>query len=125
MDNVKTQLDSENLEVPITYQKGVAEEIPYPDSKFPLVISLMTLHHFSDYRPALEDMFRVLVPGGWMIIADWGKDADCFDEEHRKSFLEPKQIVKVINQNYTEISVLATAAKKYWYALLIKKTLEQ
>ena len=52
LDKVKEQLEAENRSVPITYQVGVAENIPYPDSSFSLVVSTMTLHHFSSYQPA-------------------------------------------------------------------------
>ncbi len=38
---------------------GVAENLPFPDNTFTLVICLTAIHHFDDARKALEEMKRV------------------------------------------------------------------
>lgn len=44
--------------------------IPFPDSTFDLVVSRRAPHHFQDIKGALNEMARVLRPGGVMAIDD-------------------------------------------------------
>jgi ubiquinone/menaquinone biosynthesis C-methylase UbiE len=56
--------------------QGDAEGLPYPDDRFDLVIGHAFLHHLPDPQAALEEMYRVLVPGGTLVVAGeptlWG-----------------------------------------------------
>jgi len=53
---------AQGLEVRFT--KGDAENLDYPDAKFDIVISNMSLQFFPDKPRALSEMRRVLKPGG-------------------------------------------------------------
>ena len=46
-----------------------AEKLAFEDNCFDAVISLYALHHFPDPVRALNEMFRVLKPGGRVVIA--------------------------------------------------------
>lgn len=43
------------------------EEIPFEDSSFDLVICFEVLHHAEDWRKAVEEIARVLKPGGHLL----------------------------------------------------------
>jgi SAM-dependent methyltransferase len=69
------------------YRLASAEELPFPDESFDLVISYLTLIDIADFRQALREMTRVLRPDGTLLIANlnsfitprpsgWIKDAD-------------------------------------------------
>jgi 2-polyprenyl-3-methyl-5-hydroxy-6-metoxy-1,4-benzoquinol methylase len=45
-------------------QVGNAEELPFPDATFDLVVSSGVLHHTPDTQKAFTECFRVLRPGG-------------------------------------------------------------
>jgi len=47
-----------------TYLRGSAEEIPLPDASVDGVLMFLSFHHFRDQRKALEEVRRVLKPGG-------------------------------------------------------------
>ena len=49
-------------------RRGDAEALPYPDASFEIVTCLGSLEHFLDPPKALEEMRRVLVPGGRAIV---------------------------------------------------------
>ncbi|MCU0570900.1 MAG: class I SAM-dependent methyltransferase [Oculatellaceae cyanobacterium Prado106] len=51
-----------------------ATSIPFPDATFDRVISTSAFHYFRDPAPALEEVHRVLKPGGQLILTDWCKD---------------------------------------------------
>ena len=55
----------------IDWKKGVAEELPFPDSSFDAVVSQFGLMFFADRVKGLREMLRVLRPGGHLAVAVW------------------------------------------------------
>ena len=62
-------------EVELIFNNGMAFELPYPDDSFDRVLSSLVFHHLTrnDKARTLQEVFRVLQPGGELHIADWGK----------------------------------------------------
>ncbi|EDX9486913.1 methyltransferase domain-containing protein [Salmonella enterica] len=54
----------------ITLRQGYAEELPFEDASFEVVISRYSAHHWHDVGQALREVHRVLKPGGVLIIMD-------------------------------------------------------
>jgi ubiquinone/menaquinone biosynthesis C-methylase UbiE len=59
--------------VPIDFQIGVIEHLPFPDQMFDVVLSTLMMHHLPTplKRQGLAEIARVLKPGGRLIIADF------------------------------------------------------
>ncbi len=59
--------------VPIEFQIGVIEQLPFPDQTFDVVLSTLMMHHLpaSLKRQGLTEIARVLKPGGRLVIADF------------------------------------------------------
>ncbi len=59
--------------VPIEFQIGVIEQLPFPDQTFDVVLSTLMMHHLpaSLKRQGLAEIARVLKPGGRLVIADF------------------------------------------------------
>ncbi|MGH8251541.1 MAG: methyltransferase domain-containing protein [Steroidobacteraceae bacterium] len=55
----------------IEWKEGVAEQLPFPDRYFDVVVSQFGIMFFTDRRQALRDMLRVLKPGGRLLVAVW------------------------------------------------------
>ena len=58
---------------PAEYVEAIAEEIPLDDNTFDRVFCLFSFRDFKDKRKGLEEIMRVLKPGGQLVICDAGK----------------------------------------------------
>ena len=58
----------------VAFRKGDVQRIPFPDASLDLVVSTLSLHHWSDPLPVLDEVARVLRPGGSFLIFDLRRD---------------------------------------------------
>ena len=49
---------------------GQAINLPYKDNSFDIVVSTTTFHHYQQPKKVLNEVYRVLKPGGTFIIGD-------------------------------------------------------
>jgi ubiquinone/menaquinone biosynthesis C-methylase UbiE len=54
-----------------------AGRIPVPDGSFDLVVSSLSLHHWGDPVAILDEVARILRPGGSFLIRDLRRDMDA------------------------------------------------
>ncbi|MBP2152480.1 MULTISPECIES: class I SAM-dependent methyltransferase [Erwinia] len=54
----------------LTTRQGYAENLPFADAEFDVVISRYSAHHWHDVGSALREVRRVLKPGGKVIFMD-------------------------------------------------------
>jgi ubiquinone/menaquinone biosynthesis C-methylase UbiE len=64
----------------VSFRRGDARQIPFPDASLDLVVSTLSLHHWSDPVAVLNEIARVLRPGGSFLIFDLRRDmvAPCW-----------------------------------------------
>jgi ubiquinone/menaquinone biosynthesis C-methylase UbiE len=55
---------------------GTAEALPYPDASFDAVVSTFAFSAFPDADAAMDEMVRLLKPGGRVVIVDAGEAKD-------------------------------------------------
>lgn len=54
----------------VEFRQGDAEKLPFDDARFDGVVTRLAIHHFAAPQRALQEMFRVLRPGGTAVIVD-------------------------------------------------------
>lgn len=61
--------------LPIEFQVGVIEQLPFPDQTFDVVLSTLMMHHLPAplKRQGLAEVARVLKPEGRVVIADFSR----------------------------------------------------
>ena len=52
------------------YHLANAEQLPFDDDSFDLVVSYVTLCDIPDFRAAISEIARVLLPGGMLLLAN-------------------------------------------------------
>ena len=57
----------------VTYVQANAEELPFPDNHFDLVTIAFGLRNVTDKDKALASIFRVLKPGGRLLVLEFSK----------------------------------------------------
>lgn len=55
---------------PVAFRVGAAEELPFPDEDFDAAVTRLSLHHFRSPAAVLEELHRVLRPGGCLVVGD-------------------------------------------------------
>lgn len=71
----RAQRKSAEAGLPISFQTGMAQDLPYEDGTFDAVVSSLFFHHLvrEQKQVAVAEIKRVLAPGGRLRIADWGR----------------------------------------------------
>jgi ubiquinone/menaquinone biosynthesis C-methylase UbiE len=58
----------------VSFRKGDVQQIPFEDNSVDLVVSTLSLHHWSDPVAVLNEVARILRPGGSLLIFDLRRD---------------------------------------------------
>ena len=69
LDQARTRAEAENVQN-VEFVSGSAEELPFPEEHFSLVVSRHAPHHFHHLDKFLREVRRVLKPGGRLVVAD-------------------------------------------------------
>ena len=69
------QAKAREANVRVAFDNAMATSLPYPDSTFNRVVSTLFFHHLnrSAKSQALSEVFRVVKPGGRLVVGDWGR----------------------------------------------------
>ena len=54
----------------VRFAVGKAENLPFHNASFDVIVTRLTIHHFPDPKVALSEMIRALKPSGKIVIAD-------------------------------------------------------
>lgn len=70
-DRASQRAKEANLSEKVQFQVADAQNMPFEDNSFDLVWSLESGEHMSDKAKFLQECYRVLKPGGTLLLATW------------------------------------------------------
>src|SRR5215207_7931160 len=71
-EHARKRAEVEGLQ--ITFEVGDAEDLPYPDASFDVVLSTLGVMFAPDQEKVAEELLRVCRPGGKIGLANWTPD---------------------------------------------------
>jgi len=81
-----------NLREDITKIRSFAENIPFRSDSFDLAICTDIFEHVEDEKPLVEELYRIIKPGGLLFFAcPWKQDLSVYDlKEYKERFKDYK-----------------------------------
>lgn len=98
---------------------GDAERLPYPDGSFDRVVCNGAIHHLPDVQAALRELYRVVVPGGRIVLyeptatkfANWvraialrGDRYESPADHDHKHELDPERLPRLLSETGFEVT---------------------
>jgi ubiquinone/menaquinone biosynthesis C-methylase UbiE len=62
--------EAKRLNPKAIFRRAFAEALPFPDQSADIVLSSLSFHHWADQEKGLQEIARVLRPGGYFCLAD-------------------------------------------------------
>ena len=131
MVEVGTELAQKNGLANLAYKHGDIEQVPLPDKSVDLAILSQALHHAQHPQAAVNEAFRILKPGGQILILDLNEHtfekarelyADVwlgFKESALHAFLKKAGFTKV------EVTAVAKETTEPYFETLLASGLKQ
>jgi len=81
LKEAQATVSSQNLQNQIDLQFVTPGPLPFDDATFDIVFSKDSIIHIADKQSLFSEVYRVLKPGGWVVMSDWYCSEEPFTEE--------------------------------------------
>jgi len=81
LGEARATVSSQNLQDQIKLQLVKPGPLPFDDATFDIVFSKDSIIHIPDKQALFSEVYRVLRPGGWLVMSDWYCSEAPFTEE--------------------------------------------
>jgi ubiquinone/menaquinone biosynthesis C-methylase UbiE len=103
--------------VAVTFRKGDAESLPFPDGSFDLTVCQAAFKNFSQPVVALNEMYRVLRPGGTAVIHDMSHESTPADIDAEVARMQASKLNAIIVRRTLGMLRLRAASVARWREL--------
>ncbi len=106
----------------IKFVQGNAQEIPFADEHFDVVLNIESSHRYPEIALFLKEVYRVLKPGGFFLFTDFRHKKDLDKLSHQLGTLEFKQIKhELITEDVLEALKLSSVEREALVYKLVPK----
>ncbi len=89
----------------LSYIQGDAEDLPFENESLDIVLNLESSHHYPNMAKFLEEVFRVLKPGGHFLLADY-REHDELEEFYALITASPFSVLQQADITHNVILAL-------------------
>jgi ubiquinone/menaquinone biosynthesis C-methylase UbiE len=75
LKKAKENVASPGIVREISFRQGDIQQLPFEDGSIDFIVSTLSLHHWSKPNQAIEELHRVLKPGGQFLVFDVRRDS--------------------------------------------------
>jgi len=100
----------------VSFEKGDAEDMPFEDDTFDLVISGNTLHLVKNPVRMFSEIQRVLKPGGRFLVSDFRRSWLGILTEHVRAAYSVKEVTDLLRQS--ELQNWKVRDSFFWLSVL-------
>lgn len=89
----------------IDFVQGDAENLPFSDNSFDIVISRLAFHHFSNPKRCFSEMTRVVKTGGKLVVIDMeaAEEALRNTEDEIETLRDPSHMRNLSKEEFTDM----------------------
>jgi SAM-dependent methyltransferase len=95
--------------------------IPYDDASFDSVVLDNVLEHIADPTPLLAEVFRVLAPGGILLLGVPGPRGFSADPDHKVFYDENALVYAAMKSGFDRLRILHLPLRAGWLATRISQ----
>jgi ubiquinone/menaquinone biosynthesis C-methylase UbiE len=108
--------------VQVDFQRGNASRMPFQNSQFDYILCRAAFKNFTEPVAAIEEMYRVLKPGGRALIIDLRRDAswESLNRQAKKMNLGP--VNTLVTKLIFRFMLLKRAYTKEEFHAMVRKT---
>ena len=114
--------NAEQANVQVDFRRGNASAMPFREAKFDFLLCRAAFKNFSDPQGALEEMHRVLKPGGQALIIDLRRDASVESINQAVNEMSVGAVNGIITKLTFRFMLLKRAYTRRQFEELISKT---
>ena len=116
------RVNAAQANVQVDFRRGNASAMPFREAKFDFLLCRAAFKNFSDPQGALEEMYRVLKPGGQALIIDLRRDASVESINRAVKEMSVGAVNGIITKLTFRFMLLKRAYTRRQFEELISKT---
>jgi ubiquinone/menaquinone biosynthesis C-methylase UbiE len=98
----RDHVEKDEVPLAVSFEKGDAQDMPFGDGTFDLVISSNTLHLVNNPVKMFDEIDRVLKPDGRFLLSDLRRSWLGVLTEHIRAAYSPREIEDLLSQSHLQ-----------------------
>ncbi len=88
IERARAEAERRGLSPRVDFVTVAPGPLPFPDGKFDIVFSKYAIIHIPDKEALFQDIFRLLIPDGWLAASDWLRGDDAPPSPAMRRYVE-------------------------------------